>query len=411
MIKESEAPDCWSPESVDFINNLLLRKPEMRLGSNKGVKELMNHPWLKYYPWKELEGKSLLAPFIPENQDNYDKRYCEKIDKITDETKERYEEIAQREEYKNVFNAFYYNKDELMEKKKILESIKVQHLPLPTSNRSTLNFTNIPNIISTNNKNTNSLNNSIVQKSNMNMNSNANIIYITPFYNCKLSKDSLKPQTNTQKRQHLKQQQQLGNSCKSTRDMMSNSSSNKNSNGNNNEMNLFLKKHFASKEINSINNHSKINNSIIPHNSNNDSFRQKLSNEGFAHLGKKPFLAQHLQQSNSKLYLLKSHIRSMSVLNNKSASKTSIPPIIPLHSNKSNERTIKHSNHSRENFNAKNGAKSLQTGKIIGNKNYNSNSIFNSSKSISRSSSEYLRLHSKFINAISPIVKLHKFNG
>ena len=30
---------------------------------------------------------------MPENRDNFDKRYCESMDKITEETKMRYEEI------------------------------------------------------------------------------------------------------------------------------------------------------------------------------------------------------------------------------------------------------------------------------------------------------------------------------
>ena len=107
----------WSPESADFINKLLLRKVENRLGSKNGAKEIKEHPWLKYYPWKELENKTLPAPFIPEKRDNFDKRYCESIDKISEETKLRYEEIIEGDLFKTCFKNFYYNKDEIKQKK------------------------------------------------------------------------------------------------------------------------------------------------------------------------------------------------------------------------------------------------------------------------------------------------------
>ena len=119
-INKDNIRDGWSPESADFINKLLLRKVENRLGSKNGAKEMKEHPWLKYYPWKELENKTLPAPFIPEKKDNFDKRYCESIDKISEETKLRYEEIIEGNLFKKCFKDFknfYYNKDEIKQKK------------------------------------------------------------------------------------------------------------------------------------------------------------------------------------------------------------------------------------------------------------------------------------------------------
>ena len=116
-INKDNIRDGWSPESADFINKLLLRKVENRLGSKNGAKEMKEHPWLKYYPWKELENKTLPAPFIPEKKDNFDKRYCESIDKISEETKLRYEEIIEGNLFKKCFKDFYYNKDEIKRKK------------------------------------------------------------------------------------------------------------------------------------------------------------------------------------------------------------------------------------------------------------------------------------------------------
>ena len=111
-IKIENIPKGWSNDSVDFINQLLKRKIGERLGSKEGAKELMRHPWLKYYPWEELIKKNLLAPFVPDKRDNFDKNYCESIDKISEETKLRYEEIYCSSHFKKVFVKFYYNKDE-----------------------------------------------------------------------------------------------------------------------------------------------------------------------------------------------------------------------------------------------------------------------------------------------------------
>ena len=110
-INNNQIKNGLSIEAIDFINKLLERKQEKRLGSENGVKDLMDHPWLKYYPWDELKEKSLPSPFIPEQNDNFDKKYCESIEKISEETKIRYEEIFLSTTYKNAFVDFYFNKD------------------------------------------------------------------------------------------------------------------------------------------------------------------------------------------------------------------------------------------------------------------------------------------------------------
>ena len=110
-IKIEDINENWSKESADFINKLLMRKPEQRLGF-RGINELKEHPWLKYYPWLLIKDKSLPSPFIPENKDNFDKRYCENIEHIGEETKNRYEEILLDNNYGNYFKNFYYNEEE-----------------------------------------------------------------------------------------------------------------------------------------------------------------------------------------------------------------------------------------------------------------------------------------------------------
>ena len=111
-ITKNKLEKKWSLDSMDFINKLIERKPELRLGHKNGIQELKDHFWLRYYPWKDLENKTLPGPFIPEKRNNFDKRYCESIEQIGDTTLIRYEQIVLRDDYITAFANFYYNRDE-----------------------------------------------------------------------------------------------------------------------------------------------------------------------------------------------------------------------------------------------------------------------------------------------------------
>ena len=108
-LDKNEINKGWSEESIDFINHLLEKKPELRLGNNNGIIELKEHPWMKYYMWKELEMKVLAAPFIPDKNDNFDKAFCEDSDFLTEETKNRNKKIDSSTRYENEFQNFYFN--------------------------------------------------------------------------------------------------------------------------------------------------------------------------------------------------------------------------------------------------------------------------------------------------------------
>ena len=81
---------------------MLQRKPMLRLGYN-GINEIKEHPWLKYYPWKDLYSKKLESPFIPKNQENFDKKYCQGPDKIGNDTLERYQNYYKVDALVDVF--------------------------------------------------------------------------------------------------------------------------------------------------------------------------------------------------------------------------------------------------------------------------------------------------------------------
>ena len=85
---------------------MIQRKPVNRLGYN-GIQEIKDHNWLRYYPWKELYSKKIESPFIPKNQDNFDKKYCQGPDKIGSETLERYQDFYKKNALSNVFINFH----------------------------------------------------------------------------------------------------------------------------------------------------------------------------------------------------------------------------------------------------------------------------------------------------------------
>ncbi|CAK88737.1 unnamed protein product (macronuclear) [Paramecium tetraurelia] len=72
QVKREELPIGWSESSLDFVNQLILRKPERRLGSN-GIEEILHHSWLKGFPWDDLLKKKVQALYVPGAvDDNFD---------------------------------------------------------------------------------------------------------------------------------------------------------------------------------------------------------------------------------------------------------------------------------------------------------------------------------------------------
>lgn len=53
QIKRHEIPQGWSIEGADFVNRMIQRKPNNRLGLN-GPNEVRGHPWLRNFPFDAL---------------------------------------------------------------------------------------------------------------------------------------------------------------------------------------------------------------------------------------------------------------------------------------------------------------------------------------------------------------------
>ena len=101
----------WSLESGDLINKLLYRKPHKRLGCN-GIKEIKDHSWFKHINWEELMNKNMKSPFVPKDGDNFDKRYCEGIEQIDTQTKERYQYYRSKSKFKTLFINYTFVREE-----------------------------------------------------------------------------------------------------------------------------------------------------------------------------------------------------------------------------------------------------------------------------------------------------------
>ena len=107
QIKQNQIPKGWSHEIADFINKLLIKNPENRLGY-KGISELKFHPWLRYYDWKLIYLKKEKAPFIPPK-----KIICSEEDVLDrkDSNDVKFLKIKQSELYQKAFIDFkYFNK-------------------------------------------------------------------------------------------------------------------------------------------------------------------------------------------------------------------------------------------------------------------------------------------------------------
>ena len=105
QIKCNEIPKGWSSEFVDFVNKLLEKNEENRLGY-KGINDLKCHPWLKLLNWKNIYLMKEKAPFIPPR-----KVICSEEDNKNKEDKNENLKIKNSELYKKAFEHFeYFNK-------------------------------------------------------------------------------------------------------------------------------------------------------------------------------------------------------------------------------------------------------------------------------------------------------------
>ena len=119
-IREDNVPDGFVKsdtflDCMSFINGLIERKKEKRLGSN-GFQEIKEHPWLSNLNWDDLYNKKIQPSFVPPLSDNnYDKKYCNEIEKIGDDTQKEYNSIKNNIDYNKYFENYTCINKVLME--------------------------------------------------------------------------------------------------------------------------------------------------------------------------------------------------------------------------------------------------------------------------------------------------------
>ena len=62
-------------ETKDIIRKLLIKDPKERLGSQRGIEEIKEHPFFASLDFDLIEQKKIPAPFIPELENNTDVQY------------------------------------------------------------------------------------------------------------------------------------------------------------------------------------------------------------------------------------------------------------------------------------------------------------------------------------------------
>lgn len=70
------------------------------------IEEIKQHIWLSDINWNDLLMHKLKSPFMPKDGDNFDKRFCEGLDNIGEETLGRYNYYVKDDEYDSLFKGY-----------------------------------------------------------------------------------------------------------------------------------------------------------------------------------------------------------------------------------------------------------------------------------------------------------------
>ena len=171
---EDNINNLWSNDCINFINSCLRKEVTKRIGANSGIKELKNHSWFNNLEWDKLYNKKIPTNFIPKDEKNFDEKYCENTDKISNETFERYKEYMRRDDFVKIFEGYTFFNNE----------VTINTLENEATRESTCAKTNKQENIE-NNSNSNNINNNNnkgnillipkINKNNFNRNNSLNI--------------------------------------------------------------------------------------------------------------------------------------------------------------------------------------------------------------------------------------------
>ena len=295
IISPEQKKNGWSDDVLDFINKLLERNKESRLGAINGFQELKEHQWLKYYPWDELEKKVLPAPFIPEQIDNFDKSYCESEEKITENTKIRYKKIYSSLDYKKAFVDFFFNKEIEKFKRKQEKSNKVKNIIKQEEKEKVMQLNESKSDIDKNNENKDYPEILSIGSENIDNKNNNNTISVKT--------DKQKDVNNKDLEKNKKENEILNNS--------NNINKAKNLKNEKTEEEITLKK----MELNSEGSHTK----IYENNSNIHNFRKESTTNSLTKLSENP---KYINQYNTNNFIQINNFKKIIINHNDIKKKT-----------------------------------------------------------------------------------------
>ena len=125
-LTKKDIPESFSLLIGNFINKLLKRNHRERLG-NKGIKEIMEHPWLEGVEWDNIEQKKVLSeniPFLPSLGDNFDNDLANKKEEMD---MEHYDEYLKKINESGYFKSFYFNYFNIKKSKTVHDKISISH--------------------------------------------------------------------------------------------------------------------------------------------------------------------------------------------------------------------------------------------------------------------------------------------
>ena len=91
---------------IDFLNKLLKRKSDIRLGAN-GIDEIKNHSYFNGVVWEDYEQMKIESPFKFYKEDNFDKEYANKEDEAVYNLNK--ETFTNNFNESGLFDEFYYD--------------------------------------------------------------------------------------------------------------------------------------------------------------------------------------------------------------------------------------------------------------------------------------------------------------
>ena len=110
----------WSSQGIDFINQLIQRKPYQRLGS-EGIEQLYNHPWFSGFDWEKLRSKKMKTPFKPNIKQVY--CYMQSLTMSTQEVEPQYKQALKNDNIQALFKGYESTKQNVTKPKSIVEKI------------------------------------------------------------------------------------------------------------------------------------------------------------------------------------------------------------------------------------------------------------------------------------------------